>query len=61
MRGSPHLYSLIWTSDCPELTPENEEEYIAYIDQPVQASLPDTEKDSDYCELVKNVSETQPF
>ena len=53
MRGSPHLHSLIWTSDCPELTPENEEGYIAYIDQHVQASLPDTEKDSDYCELVK--------
>ena len=53
MRGSPHLHSLIWTSDCPKLTPENEEEYIAYMDQHVQASLPDAEKDSDYCQLVK--------
>lgn len=25
MRGSPHLHALIWTSDCPKLTPDTEE------------------------------------
>lgn len=53
MRGSPHLHSLIWTADCPELTPENEEAYIRYIDQHVQASVPDKEKDTEFCELVE--------
>ena len=31
MRGSPHLHALIWTSDCPKLTPDTEEAYVNYI------------------------------
>ena len=53
MRGSPHLHALIWTADCPKLTSGNEEEYVRYIDQHVQASLPDRESDSEYYSLVQ--------
>ena len=52
MRGSPHLHSLIWTSDCPELKDGNEEAYIRYIDEHVQGSLPKRENDSELYELV---------
>ena len=45
MRGSPHLHALIWTSDCPDLTNDTKDAYIDYIDQHVQAYLPDKETD----------------
>lgn len=53
MRGSPHLHSLIWTSDCPKPTHDNKQAYIDYIDQHVQAYLPIEEDDPDLHELVK--------
>lgn len=53
MRGSPHLHALIWTSDCPKLTPDTEEAYVNYIDQHVQAYLPDKDDDPELYELVK--------
>ncbi|XP_078375419.1 uncharacterized protein LOC144658809 isoform X2 [Oculina patagonica] len=52
MRGSPHLHSLIWTSDCPELKQGNEQAYIRYIDEHVQGSLPKRENDSKLYDLV---------
>ena len=52
MRGSPHLHSLIWNSDCPELTCENEEAYVRYIDKHVQASVPDRETNFELYDLV---------
>ena len=52
MRGSLHLHSLIWTSDCPELTPGNEETYVRYIDKHVQAHLPERENEPEFHELV---------
>jgi hypothetical protein len=48
MRGSSHLHALIWTSDCPKLTDDTKDAYIAYIayiDQHVQAYLPDKDTD----------------
>ncbi len=53
MRGSPHLHALIWTSDCPELTRDTKDAYINYIDQHVQAYLPDKETDPQLYDLVK--------
>ena len=53
MRGSPHLHALIWTSDCPRLTQETKQDYIEYVDQHVQAYLPDKDKDPDLHESVK--------
>ena len=53
MRGSPHLHALIWTSDCPKLTPDTKEAYVNYIDQHVQAYLPDKDDDPELYELVK--------
>jgi hypothetical protein len=53
MRGSPHLHALIWTSDCPELTNNTKDAYIDYIDQNVQAYLPDKETDPQLYDLVK--------
>ncbi len=53
MRGSPHLHALIWTSDCPELTNDTKDAYIDYIDQHVQAYLPDKETDPQLYDLVK--------
>ena len=52
MRGSPHLHSLIWTSDCPELKDGSEEAYIRYIDEHVQGSLPNGENDWEFRDLV---------
>ena len=53
MRGSPHLHALIWTSDCPKLSQDTKQDYIDYVDQHVQAYLPDKDKDLDLYELVK--------
>ena len=53
MRGSPHLHALIWTSDCPELTHDTKEAYIHFIDEHVQACLPDQSQDPELHELVK--------
>ena len=53
MGGSPHLHALIWTSDCPKLTQETKQDYIEYVDQHVQAYLPDKDKDPDLYESVK--------
>ena len=53
MRGSPHLHALIWTSDCPKLTHDTKDAYVAYIDQHVHAHLPDKEIDPDLHELVR--------
>ena len=52
MRGSPHLHSLMWTSDCPELKDGREEAYIRYIDKHVQGSLPNRENDCEFHDLV---------
>ena len=52
MRGSPHLHSLIWTSDCPELKDGSEEAYTRYIDKHVQGSLPNRENDCQFHDLV---------
>ena len=53
VRGSPHLHALIWTSDCPKLSHNTKQQYIKYIDQHVQAYLPDKDKDLELYELVK--------
>ena len=53
MRGSPHLHALIWTSDCPKLTPETKQEYIDFIDKHVHAYPPNQEQDKELHELVK--------
>ena len=52
MQGSPHLHSLIWTSDCPELKCGSEEAYIRYIDEHLQGSLPNRENDCEFHDLV---------
>lgn len=53
MRGSPHLHALIWTSDCPKLTQDTKQDKIDYVDQHVQAYLPDKDRDPNLYELVK--------
>ena len=53
MRGSPHLHALIWTSDCPELTHDTKQAYIHFIDEHVQACLPDQSQDPELHEFVK--------
>ena len=53
MRGSPHLHALIWTSDCPKLTPESKDAYVEFIDKHVQANLPNKNYEPDTYEMVK--------
>ena len=53
MRGYPHSHALIWTSDCPKLTPDNKEAYVEFIDKHVQAYLPNKETETELHELVK--------
>lgn len=52
-RGSPHLHALTWTSPCPKLTRDPKEAYIHFIDEHVQACLPDQNQDPKLHELVK--------
>ena len=52
MRGSPHLHALIWTSDCPKLKCDTKEAYVQFIDEHVQAFLPDKKTDPELHELV---------
>ncbi|CAB4044053.1 Hypothetical predicted protein, partial [Paramuricea clavata] len=51
VRGSAYLHALIWTSDCPDLTNDTKDAYIDYIDQHVQAYLPDKETDPQLYDL----------
>ena len=53
MRSYSHLHALIWTSDCPKLTHETKQDYEDYVDQHVQAYLPDKDTDHELHELVK--------
>ena len=53
MRGSPHLHALIWMSDCPRLTSENKDTYVDFIDNHVQANLPDENDEPELHKLVK--------
>jgi hypothetical protein len=53
MRGSPHLHSLIWTSDCPKLNSDNKEAYINFIDNHVKGYLPNEDTEPELYELVK--------
>ena len=53
MSGSPYLHALIWTDDSPKLTHETKQEYKDYVDQHVQAYLPDRHSDPELYELVK--------
>ncbi|XP_028408493.1 uncharacterized protein LOC114531049 [Dendronephthya gigantea] len=53
MRGSPHLHALVWTSDCPKLTSESKDAYVAFIDEHVQANLPNKQDELELHELVK--------
>ena len=52
MRGSPHLHALMWTSDCPKLTYDNIQAYTEFVDNHVQAYLPNKEADPKLHELV---------
>ena len=47
MKGSPPLHALIWSSDCPTLTSYNNQAYLDYLDQHVQAYLPSKEHDAE--------------
>ena len=53
MRSSPHLHSLIWTLDCPELKIGSEEAYIRYNWDHVKGNLPNGENDCEFHDLVK--------
>ena len=53
MRGSPYLHALIWASDCPELSHESKDDYIQFVNDHVQAYLPDKETDPGLYELVE--------
>jgi DNA replication protein DnaC len=52
MRGSPHLHALIWTSDCPKLTNETKQSYVQFIDNHVQAYVPNKDTHPQLHELV---------
>ena len=45
MQGSPHAHCLLWTSDCPQLTEDNIQDCIDFIDQHVMDELPDINYD----------------
>ena len=51
-RGSLHAHCLLWTSDCPQLTEDNIQDYTDFIDQHVSGELPDINYDPELYGLV---------
>ena len=50
-RGSPHIYSITWISNAPNI--ENEAAYIEFIEKTINAQLLDNLNDPELFELVK--------
>ena len=53
VRGSPHVYCFLWVADAPVSTSNNKEEYVAFVDQIVHASLPERNENPELHNLVK--------
>ena len=52
-RGSPHTHCFIWVKYCPELSEENSEIFVNYIDKYIAAYLPDPSDSPTLYELVR--------
>ena len=52
-RGSPHAHCFIWVKDFPLLTEETTGSFVEFIDQHVQAYLPDPISEPELHQLVK--------
>ena len=52
-RGSPHAHCFIWVKDSPLLTEETTDSFVEFIDQHVQAYLPDPISEPELHQLVK--------
>ena len=50
-RGSPHVHSFRWILNAPNI--QNEAAYIKFIEQTINAQLPDPVNDPELFELVK--------
>ena len=50
-RCSPHVHSFIWIPNAPNI--KNEAAYVKFIEQTINAQLPDPLNDPDLFELVK--------
>ena len=51
-RGSPHCHSFLWSLNCPILTTETIDDYIAFIDRTIRVDLPDPVKEPELHNLV---------
>ena len=53
VRGSPHVHCFLWVANAPVLTLKNKEEYEGFVDQIVNAFLPDRNENPELHDLVK--------
>ena len=51
-RGSPHVHCFIWISNALQLTKDDKEEYVAFIDRVIRADLPDADSEPELHTLV---------
>ena len=53
VRGSPHIYLLVWVIGAPILSTTSEDEYVAFIDNIIKCELPNPQKRQRLFELVR--------
>ena len=46
VRGSPHIHSLLWILNAPNLSKDNIDEYVRFVDAIIRAYVPDMDKNS---------------
>ena len=53
VRGSPHIHCFLWIWKAPILSQDTVDDYVAFVDKIVHASLPNKNENPDLHELVK--------
>ena len=53
VRGSPHIHCFLWIWNSPVLSENTVDDYVAFVDKIVHASLPNKNENPDLHELVK--------
>ena len=51
--GSPHVHCFLWVANAPALTQKNKEGCVAFVDQIVNAFVPDRNENPELHDLVK--------
>ena len=52
VRGSPHIHSFLWVLNAPNLTKDNIDEYVRFVDAIIKAYVPDINENPELHKLV---------